>query len=88
MSEDTRRKDAFVEMVTAKALVDLRLSDYHPRSMLVVMDEWGVELIVNITMRVGREAVSMIFKYQMAALDRFATMDGWTGPTCSLRVSF
>jgi predicted TIM-barrel fold metal-dependent hydrolase len=106
MSEDTPRKDAFIEMVTAKASVDLRLSDYHPRSMLVVpehgarrpkfpvidyhnhldaqdprsvlrvMDECGVELIVNITMRVGQEALDMIFKYQMAAPGRFATY-GW-----------
>jgi hypothetical protein len=106
MSEDTPRKDAFIEMVTAKASVDLRLSDYHPRSMLVVpergarrpkfpvidyhnhldaqdprsvlrvMDECGVELIVNITMRVGREALDMIFKYQRAAPGRFATY-GW-----------
>jgi len=36
MSEDTPRKDAFIEMVTAKASVDLRLSDYRPRSMLAV----------------------------------------------------
>src|ERR1700721_4610078 len=106
MNEDTPRKDAFIQMVTAKASVDLRLSDYHPRSMLVVpehgvrrpkfpvidyhnhldaqdprsvlrvMDECGVELIVNITMRVGREALDMIFKYQMAAPGRFATY-GW-----------
>src|ERR1700722_14190878 len=106
MNEDTPRKDAFIEMVTAKAAVDLRLSDYHPRSMPVVpehgvprpkfpvidyhnhldaqdpgsvlrvMDECGVELIVNITMRVGREALDMIFKYQMAAPGRFATY-GW-----------
>ncbi|HVR25830.1 MAG TPA: amidohydrolase family protein [Candidatus Polarisedimenticolia bacterium] len=106
MNEDTPRKDAFIEMVTAKASVDLRLSDYHPRSMLVVpehearrpkfpvidyhnhldaqdprsvlrvMDECGVEMIVNITMRVGREALDMIFKYQMAAPGRFATY-GW-----------
>ncbi len=41
MSEDIPRKDAFIEMVTAKASVDLRLGDYHPRSMLVV-PEHGV----------------------------------------------
>ena len=106
MSEDMPRKDAFIEMVTAKVSVDLRLSDYHPRSMLVVpehevrrprfpvidyhnhldaqdphsvlriMDECGIELIVNITMRVGREALEMVRKYHTAAPDRFATY-GW-----------
>jgi predicted TIM-barrel fold metal-dependent hydrolase len=106
MSEDASRKDAFIEMVTAKASVDLRLSDYHPRSMLVVpehevlrprfpvidyhnhldaqdpgrvleiMDECGIEMIVNITMRVGREALDMIHKYHSAAPDRFRTY-GW-----------
>ena len=29
-------KDTFIAMVTAKASVELRLSDYRPRSMLVV----------------------------------------------------
>ena len=106
MNDDTPRKDAFIEMVTAKASVDLRLSDYRPRSMLVVpehevrrprfpvidyhnhldaqdpqsvlriMDECGIELIVNITMRVGRKALEMIRKYHTAAPDRFATY-GW-----------
>src|SRR5450755_678193 len=106
MSEDAPRKDAFIEMVTAKVSVDLRLSDYHPRSMLVspehevrrakfpvidyhnhldaqdpqqvlqIMDECGIELIVNITMRVGREALDMISKYHAAAPERFATY-GW-----------
>ncbi len=99
-------KDPFIEMVTAKASVELRLGDYHPRSMLVVpehdvrrpkfpvidyhnhldaqdpqnvlriMDECGVELIVNITMRVGREALEMADKLHTAAPDRFATY-GW-----------
>jgi predicted TIM-barrel fold metal-dependent hydrolase len=93
-------------MVTAKASVDLRLSDYHPRSMLVVpehetrrprspvidyhnhldaqdpcnvlrvMDECGIEPIVNITMRVGKEALDMISKYHAAAPSRFASY-GW-----------
>ena len=108
MNEDTPRKDAFIEMVTAKASVDLWLSDYHPRSMLVVpehdvrcakfpvidyhnhldaqdphnvlriMDECGIELVVNITMRVGRERLDMVFKYHAAAPGRFAYlwMDG------------
>jgi predicted TIM-barrel fold metal-dependent hydrolase len=104
--KDMPRQDAFIEMVTAKVSVDLRLSDYHPRSMLVspehevrrakfpvidyhnhldaqdpqqvlqIMDECGIELIVNITMRVGREALDMISKYHAAAPGRFATY-GW-----------
>ncbi len=81
------RKDAFIEMVTAEASVDLRLSDHHPRSLLVVpeheacrpkfpvidyhnhldaqdprsvlrvMDERGVELIVNICGLAGKLSI-------------------------------
>jgi predicted TIM-barrel fold metal-dependent hydrolase len=99
-------KDPFIEIVSAKAAVKLPLSDYQPRSMLLVpehrllrpkfpvidyhnhldaqdpdnvlriMDECGIELIVNITMRVGREALNMIRKYHEAAPDRFASY-GW-----------
>lgn len=106
MSQDVAPKDPFIEMVTAKASVELRLSDYGPRSMLVVpehevlrpkfpvidyhnhldaqdprsvlriMDECGVELIVNITMRVGGEALEMLRKFHLAAKERFATY-GW-----------
>jgi len=35
MSDAAKSTDPFVAMVTAKAEVDLRLSDFHPRSMLV-----------------------------------------------------
>lgn len=35
MTDRPRSSDPFVAMVTAKAEVDLRLSDFHPRSMLV-----------------------------------------------------
>jgi hypothetical protein len=100
------RKDAFIEMVTAKASMDLRLSDYHPRSMLVgpqhnvvrakfpaidyhdhldaqdpqrvlhVVDECGIELVVNITMRVGREALEMIDKFHSASPGRDLWLDG------------
>jgi predicted TIM-barrel fold metal-dependent hydrolase len=34
MGDSTKSKDPFVAMVTARADVDLRLSDFHPRSML------------------------------------------------------
>lgn len=100
------RKDAFLEMVTATAAVDLPLSKYRPRSMLVVpihevsrarfpvidyhnhldaqdphrvlrvMDECGVEAVVNIIMRVGREAIETMHKFHSLAPDRFATY-GW-----------
>jgi predicted TIM-barrel fold metal-dependent hydrolase len=97
-------------MVTAKADVKLRLSDFQPRSMLVtpvhepkrakfpaidyhnhldaqdpgsvlkVMDECGIERIVNITMQVGSDAIATMRRFHSAAPDRFATyawMD-WT----------
>jgi predicted TIM-barrel fold metal-dependent hydrolase len=35
MSNSAKNEDPFVAMVTARAEVDLRLSDFHPRSMLV-----------------------------------------------------
>src|ERR1700739_4719690 len=99
-------KDPFVAMVTARAEVDLRLSDFHPRSMLAapeheilkpkfsvidyhnhldaqepgevlrIMDECGIERIVNITMRTGEAALAMIRKFHSAAPGRFATY-GW-----------
>jgi predicted TIM-barrel fold metal-dependent hydrolase len=34
MSNSSKKQDPFVAMVTARAEVDLRLSDFHPRSML------------------------------------------------------
>jgi predicted TIM-barrel fold metal-dependent hydrolase len=104
-------EDKFVAMVTAKAEVDLRLSDfapltalkvpaheierprfpvidYHnhldslqPADVLRVLDACGIEKIVNITMRVGQEALDTLDRFHQAAPDRFASfgwMD-WTG---------
>jgi len=111
MSDQASAQDPFVAMVTAKARVDLRLSDFEPRSMLLcpaheigrpkfpvidyhnhldalepadvlrVMDECGIERVVNITMRTGDAALGMINKFHTAASERFSTygwMD-WTG---------
>ncbi len=99
-------QDPFVAMVSAKAEVDLRLSDFQPRSMLVspahevqrakfpaidyhnhldaqepakvlrIMDECGIERVVNITMRTGKDGLKMIDKFHKAAPDRFSTY-GW-----------
>jgi predicted TIM-barrel fold metal-dependent hydrolase len=104
MSDPATHKDKFMAMVTAKAEVSLRLSDFQPRSMLVtnvhglrrakfpvvdyhnhldaqdpaavlkVMDECGIERIVNITMQVGREALAVIERFHSSAPDRFATI--------------
>ncbi len=101
---DESAHDRFIAMVTAKAEVNLRLSDFQPRSMLVtpvheikrakfpvidyhyhldaqdpghvlrVMDECGVERIVNITMQVGEQAIATIRRFQSAAPDRFHTI--------------
>ena len=106
MTEKPANKDPFVAMVTARADVNLRLSDFHPRSMLLtpvhevnrpkfpvidyhnhldaqeprevlkIMDECGIEKIVNITMLTGEAALQMIRKYHTASPDRFATY-GW-----------
>ena len=99
-------QDPFVAMVSAKAEVDLRLSDFQPCSMLIspvhdvqhpkfpaidyhnhldaqdptsvlrIMDECGLERVVNITMRTGESALQIIDKFHGAALDRFSTY-GW-----------
>jgi predicted TIM-barrel fold metal-dependent hydrolase len=99
-------QDPFVAMATAKAEVDLRLSDFQPRSMLGspaheirqpkfpaidyhnhldaqepvdvlrIMDECGIERIVNITMRTGEAALRVIHRFHAAAPGRFSTY-GW-----------
>ena len=106
MSAQSREKDPFVAMVTARADVDLKLGDFHPRSMLRapaheikrpkfpvidyhnhldaqepdkvlrIMDECGIERVVNITMQTGEAALQMIEKFHTAAPDRFSTY-GW-----------
>jgi predicted TIM-barrel fold metal-dependent hydrolase len=57
--------------------------DYHnhldaqdPTSVLRIMDECGLERVVNITMRTGESALQMIDKFHRAAPDRFSTY-GW-----------
>lgn len=57
--------------------------DYHnhldsmePIDVLRVMDACGVERVVNITMKVGDEALRMIDKFRDADAERFATI-GW-----------
>jgi predicted TIM-barrel fold metal-dependent hydrolase len=106
MNKKAAPEDPFVAMVSAKAEVRLRLSDFRPRSMLAtpvheilrpkypvidyhnhldsmepadvlkVMDECGIERVVNITMRTGEAAPRMIHKFHQAASDRFSTY-GW-----------
>jgi predicted TIM-barrel fold metal-dependent hydrolase len=46
----------------------------HPRAVLDVMDECGIERIVNITMRTGDEALAVMDRFHRAAPDRFATI--------------
>ena len=102
----TDAPDKFVDMVCATAEVDLRLSDFHPRSslrsethylehakfpvidyhnhldsmepedVLSIMDQCGVEHVVNITMQVGQEALNKMDKFHSAAPSRFSTI-GW-----------
>jgi predicted TIM-barrel fold metal-dependent hydrolase len=57
--------------------------DYHnhldaqdPRRVIEVMDACGIEHIVNITMKVGDEAIEMIERYRAADPKRFSTI-GW-----------
>jgi predicted TIM-barrel fold metal-dependent hydrolase len=101
-----QEQDKFVAMVSAKADVSLRLSDFHPVSMLRqpkheiekprfpvidyhnhldaqeptevlrIMDACDIERCVNITMKVGDEALAMVERYRAAASKRFFTI-GW-----------
>jgi hypothetical protein len=57
--------------------------DYHnhldslqPGDVLRVMDECGIEKVVNITMKVGQEAFEVMKRFQDASQNRFATI-GW-----------
>ena len=57
--------------------------DYHnhldstePEDVLRVLDACGVEHIVNITMRVGEDALATMDRFHQAAPDRFSTI-GW-----------
>ncbi len=106
MGDKIPAQDPFIAMATAKAEVDLRLSDFQPRSMLVspahevlqpkfpaidyhnhldaqepvdvlrIMDECGIERIVNITMRTGEAALRVIHRFHNAAPGCFSTY-GW-----------
>ncbi|MDE1160906.1 MAG: amidohydrolase family protein [Acidobacteriaceae bacterium] len=96
----------FVDLVNATAEVDLRLSDFHPKSSLVtpvsvverakfaaidyhnhldstdplevlkIMDQTGIEHVVNITMKVGDEALAIMDRFHAAAPERFSSI-GW-----------
>jgi len=98
--------DKFVDMVSATAEVDLRLSDFHPHSaletpvhlpergrfpvidyhnhldsmqpadVLKIMDQCGVEHVVNITMQVGQNALDIMDRFHNYAPDRFSSI-GW-----------
>ena len=57
--------------------------DYHnhldaqdPENVLRIMDECGIEHVVNITMKVGDEALRILRKFQNADPQRFSTI-GW-----------
>jgi predicted TIM-barrel fold metal-dependent hydrolase len=105
-SEKSWARDKFVDMVSATAEVDLRLSDFRPHSalrtavhmpargrfpvidyhnhldsmqpadVLKVMDQCGVEHVVNITMQVGQTALDIMDRFHNHAPDRFSSI-GW-----------
>jgi hypothetical protein len=100
------KSDRFVDMVSATADVDLRLSDFHPRTslktpvhtlergrfpvidyhnhldsteprdVLAVMDQCGIEHVVNITMQVGKAALDIMDRFRTFAPERFSAI-GW-----------
>jgi predicted TIM-barrel fold metal-dependent hydrolase len=62
--------------------------DYHnhldaqdPKRVIEIMDACGIEHVVNITMKVGDEALAMIERYRAADARRFSTIGwmDWTG---------
>lgn len=106
MDSAVEKRDMFVDLVNATAEVDLRLSDFHPKSSLVtpvsvverakfaaidyhnhldstdplevlkIMDQTGIEHVVNITMKVGDEALAIMDRFHAAAPERFSSI-GW-----------
>lgn len=66
--------------------------DYHnhldaqdPKRVIEIMDACGIEHVVNITMKVGDEALAMIERYRAADAARFSTIGwmDWTGVQAS-----
>ncbi len=57
------------------------LDSLDPASLLAIMDECGIEHLVNITMKVGDEAFRVMHKFADAAPGRFSTIGwmDWTG---------
>jgi hypothetical protein len=57
------------------------LDSLEPDEVLEIMDECGVEHIVNITMKVGDEAFAVMRKFSDASPRRFSTIGwmDWTG---------
>ena len=78
MSDAAKSTDPFVAMVTAKAEVDLRLSDFHPRSMLVAPEH---------EIRRPKFPVIDYHNHLDAQEPRevLRVMDGWTGATWKRR---
>ena len=71
--------------------------DYHnhldaqdPAEVLKIMDSCGIEHIVNITMKVGDEAIEQIKRYRAADARRFSTIGwmDWTGADSTDFASF
>jgi predicted TIM-barrel fold metal-dependent hydrolase len=52
------------------------LDSQNPPDLLKIMDACGVEFLVNITMKVGREALDGMDRLHKSATDRFSTI-GW-----------
>src|SRR5271163_1180280 len=57
------------------------LDSLNPDSLLRIMDECGIEHIVNITMKVGDEAFRLMDKFAAASSGRVSTIGwmDWTG---------
>ncbi len=57
------------------------LDSLDPAGVLAIMDECGIEHLVNITMKVGDEALRVIRKFADASPGRFSTIGwmDWTG---------
>src|SRR5271165_5559106 len=58
-----------------------------PAALLRIMDECGIEHVVNITMKVGDEAFEVMDKFAAAAPGRFSTI-GWMDWTGLNRLDF
>jgi len=57
-----------------------------PADVLRIMDECGIERTVNITMKVGEEALAILRRFMPSRPSASRPLPGWTGTACTIPV--